>query len=217
MNTDEETADEDFQTVKKKPRKMVPRMVLTPGSNFIDSSPDSRQELSKFQRKVASPGVQRTEDAKKKDASGTFKRKHDIASSILSSSHNNNKHVIGKSLKRPVSVTLHKSTKKQSAYETLFPEIENFEIERTEAMFVLEPVAVSVVVDQEKYRHFMTLLHKCCAEKDQAQSLEINVIRSFFAKAERKTPFNNIEIDACIDKMEYENKVMRSDNTVFII
>merc|ERR1711892_169878 len=86
-----------------------------------------------------------------------------------------------------------------------------------EAMLVVEPVAASVEVDQERYRHFMQLLHKCCAEKNQAQSLEIDVIRSFFAKAERKTPFNNAEIDTCIDKMADENKVMRSDDTVFII
>ena len=81
----------------------------------------------------------------------------------------------------------------------------------------MEPAANPVEVEQERYRHFIQLLHKCCAAKNQAQSLEIDVIRSFFAMVEKKKPFNNVEIDACIDKMAYENKVMRSDDTVFII
>merc|ERR1719470_299702 len=80
------------------------------------------------------------------------------------------------------------------------------------AILEVEPVAPTAEVDQERYRHFMQLLHKCCAEKNQAQSLEIDVIRTFFAKAEKKIPFNNAEIDACIDKMADENKVMRSDD-----
>jgi len=86
-----------------------------------------------------------------------------------------------------------------------------------EAMLTVEPEATPVEVDQERYRHFMQLLHKCCAEKNQAQSLEMDVIRSFFVKVEKKNPFNNAEIDTCIDKMADENKVMRSDDTVFII
>eukprot|EP00092_Neocalanus_flemingeri_P087718 GFUD01110762.1.p1 GENE.GFUD01110762.1~~GFUD01110762.1.p1 ORF type:complete len:437 (-),score=129.25 GFUD01110762.1:1392-2525(-) len=86
-----------------------------------------------------------------------------------------------------------------------------------EAILAVEPAVKAVEVDQERYRHFMQLLHKCCAEKNQAQSLEIEVIRSFFVKVEKKNPFNNAEIDTCIDKMADENKVMRSDDTVFII
>jgi len=61
-----------------------------------------------------------------------------------------------------------------------------------EAVLAVEPVATPVEVDQERYRHFMQLLHKCCAEKNQAQSLEIDVIRTFFAKIEKKNPFNNV-------------------------
>ena len=61
-----------------------------------------------------------------------------------------------------------------------------------EAILEVEPVAPTKEVDQERYRHFMQLLHKCCAEKNQAQSLEIDVIRTFFAKAEKKNPFNNV-------------------------
>ena len=61
-----------------------------------------------------------------------------------------------------------------------------------EAILAVEPAANPVEVEQERYRHFMQLLHKCCAEKNQAQSLEIDVIRSFFAKVEKKKPFNNV-------------------------
>merc|ERR1712142_1431914 len=86
-----------------------------------------------------------------------------------------------------------------------------------EAMLEVEATPSSVEVDQERYKQFMQLLHKCCAEKNQAQSLEIDVIRTFFSKSEKKKPFNNAEIDACIDKMADENKVMRSDDTIFII
>jgi hypothetical protein len=73
-------------------------------------------------------------------------------------------------------------------------------------------------VDQEKrYRHFIEILHKCGVDKNHAQSFEIEVIRSFFGNAEINDPFNNAEIDVCIDKMAFENKVMRSNDTVFII
>jgi len=86
-----------------------------------------------------------------------------------------------------------------------------------EAILAVEKAPTPVEITQERYRHFMQLLHKCCAEKNQAQSLEMELIRAFFAKAEKKTPFTNEEIDTCIDKMADENKVMRSDDTVFII
>jgi len=79
------------------------------------------------------------------------------------------------------------------------------------------PATKVVEVSGERYMRFMELLHKCIAEKNQAESLEMNVIRAFFAKVEKKAPFSNEEIDACIDKMSDDNKVMRSDDTVFII
>jgi len=77
--------------------------------------------------------------------------------------------------------------------------------------------STSVEVSEDRYRQFMQLLHKCVAEKNQAESLEMNVIRAFFTKSGKKSPFSNDEIDACIDKMSDDNKVMRSDDTVFII
>ena len=56
-------------------------------------------------------------------------------------------------------------------------------------------------VDQQRYRDFMRLLHKC---------------RSFCAKLEEKNPFSDKEIDDCIDYMAKENKVMRSGDIVFM-
>ena len=61
-----------------------------------------------------------------------------------------------------------------------------------ETMLEVEPAPTAVEVDQDRYRHFILLLHKCCAEKNHAQSLEITVIRSFFAKSEQKKPFNDV-------------------------
>lgn len=91
--------------------------------------------------------------------------------------------------------------------------------EASDMLSAVTPAAPAKVVEvgEERYRQFMQLLHKCCAEKNQAQSLEMGVIRAFFNKTEKKAPFSDAEIDTCIDKMSDENKVMRSDDTVFII
>ena len=74
-----------------------------------------------------------------------------------------------------------------------------------------------VEIDIIRYRRFMVLLHRCCFEKNQAQSLEIDVVRKFFAEAEKINPFNDWEFDACIKKMEGEKKVMTDQNIVYII
>ena len=77
--------------------------------------------------------------------------------------------------------------------------------------------ADTMKVDQQRYRDFMRLLHKCSAENEQAQSMKIEFLRSFCAKLEEKNPFSNIEIDDCIDYMVNENKVMRGGDIVFMI
>merc|ERR1712098_629778 len=69
---------------------------------------------------------------------------------------------------------------------------------------------------EERYRLFMQLRHKCWAEKNQVQSLEMSVVRTFFVKTEKKSPFSYDEFDACIDKISDENKGMLSDFTVII-
>ena len=86
----------------------------------------------------------------------------------------------------------------------------------------LQPVqdgaqADTMKVDQQRYRDFMRLLHKCSDENERAQSMNIELLRSFCAKLEVKNPFSDKEIDDCIDYMAKENKVMRSGDIVFMI
>merc|ERR1712240_323440 len=80
-----------------------------------------------------------------------------------------------------------------------------------------EPAPVPVNVDETRYKYFMELLNKCVFEKNQATELEMSVIRAYLNKTEKKKPFSEAEIDSCIERMSDENKVMRSDDTVFII
>ena len=62
----------------------------------------------------------------------------------------------------------------------------------------------------KRYREFIKLLHQCCAIHQQA--------KSFFCDTEEKNnPFSDAEIDACIDKMEKEKKVMRDEDTIYIM
>merc|ERR1712059_94678 len=72
--------------------------------------------------------------------------------------------------------------------------------EASEVLSAVTPTAPVKVVEvgEERYRQFMQLLHKCCAEKNQAQPLEMGVIRAFFMKTEKKAPFSDAEIDSCI-------------------
>merc|ERR1719232_2134392 len=84
-------------------------------------------------------------------------------------------------------------------------------------LLVPEPLPTPVAVDEDRYKHFMQLLNKCVFEKNQATELEMSVIKSYLAKVEKKQPFTDAEIDSCIERMSDENKVMRSDDTVFII
>merc|ERR1719228_1248604 len=90
--------------------------------------------------------------------------------------------------------------------------------EEEEESLLVAPAATPVVeVSEKRYKSFMELLFKCFAEKDQAQSLEMDTIKTFFKKEEKKTPFNESEIDSCIEKMADENKVMLADQTLFMI
>ena len=49
-----------------------------------------------------------------------------------------------------------------------------------------------VNVDEDRYKHFMGLLNKCVSEKNQAQELEMSVIRSFLSKNEKKKSFTEV-------------------------
>ena len=43
------------------------------------------------------------------------------------------------------------------------------------------------------------------------------MVRAFLAEAEKKSPFSEAEIDACIEKMSDDNKLMRSEDTIYLI
>ena len=81
----------------------------------------------------------------------------------------------------------------------------------------VKPTGATLEVTKERYLHFIRLLHWCCAERSHSQSVEIDDIRSFFEEREKKKPFVHEELDACIDRMAEENKVMRSEDVVYII
>jgi hypothetical protein len=76
----------------------------------------------------------------------------------------------------------------------------------------------SIKADQERYRHFIRLLHSCCPEEhSKAGSVEVDAIRKHFMNKEKSSPFDSSEIDASIDKMADEKKVMRKGDTVFFL
>ena len=100
--------------------------------------------------------------------------------------------------------------------DDLEEELDEFEFDDVEdqlaadAILAVEPVAAPVEVEQERYRRFIQLLQNFGVDKNREnQSLEIDVIRSLFANMEKNKPFHNAEIDACIDQMADENKVIR--------
>jgi type III secretory pathway component EscV len=81
-----------------------------------------------------------------------------------------------------------------------------------------EKAKEKIQVTEERYKHFMRLLYKCTMEKYQAQSLAIDEIRKFLAKTtEKSQPFTEAELDVLLDKMQDDNKVMRSGDTVYLI
>eukprot|EP00088_Acartia_fossae_P042154 TRINITY_DN4416_c0_g1_i13.p1 TRINITY_DN4416_c0_g1~~TRINITY_DN4416_c0_g1_i13.p1 ORF type:complete len:800 (-),score=269.01 TRINITY_DN4416_c0_g1_i13:315-2714(-) len=72
-------------------------------------------------------------------------------------------------------------------------------------------------ISEQRYKHFKNLLYKLVQEKYQAQSLELDVILKFFEKTEKNQPFSQAEIETILDKMQDENKLMRSGDTIFFI
>jgi len=81
-----------------------------------------------------------------------------------------------------------------------------------------EPSTSSAVnISEARLKHFMALLHRCISDRGNAQELELHVLRAFFDKHEKKTPFSDAEIDACIEKMSDDNKLMRSEDTIYVI
>ena len=75
----------------------------------------------------------------------------------------------------------------------------------------------SIAISEARLKQFMALLLRCIDERNRAESLDLHVVRAFFAKAEKKSPFSEAEIDACIEKMSNDNKLMRSEDTIYVI
>merc|ERR1711874_524398 len=88
---------------------------------------------------------------------------------------------------------------------------------RVEASEEQASTSSAVSISEARLKQFMALLQRCIAEKNMAESLELHVVRAFFAKTKRKSPFSDAEIDACIEKMSDDNKLMRSEDTIFVI
>ena len=79
------------------------------------------------------------------------------------------------------------------------------------------PASPGVNISETRLKQFMALLRRCIDEKNRAESLELHVVRAFFATAEKNSPFSEAEIDACIEKMSDDNKLMRSEDTIYVI
>ena len=66
----------------------------------------------------------------------------------------------------------------------------------------------------------MAILDRCFEKNKRAQSLQLSVVRAYFAiEAELVTPFSDGEMDACIQKMSDDNinKLMRCEDEIFRI
>merc|ERR1712200_45643 len=72
-------------------------------------------------------------------------------------------------------------------------------------------------ISDERYKQFMKLLYALIVAKNQAQSLEMDMIAEYMRTHETRQPFTQSEIEAIIEKMQDDNKVMRSGDTVLII
>ena len=91
-----------------------------------------------------------------------------------------------------------------------------------EALAQKSNTSSAVIITEARLRRFMNLLRKLI-DKKRAEMLfffrivEIQEIRTFFANAETSSPFSEAEIDECVVKMEDDNKLMRSEDTIYVI
>jgi len=74
-----------------------------------------------------------------------------------------------------------------------------------------------VELSEERYKHFMKLLYDLICTKYQAQTLEMEEVLAYMKKHETKKPFSQDEIDTILEKMQDENKIMVSGETIFIV
>ena len=85
-----------------------------------------------------------------------------------------------------------------------------------EALAQKSNTSSAVIITEARLRGFMNLLRNLI-DKKRAEMLEIQEIRTFFANAETSYPFSEAEIDECVVKMEDDNKLMRSEDTIYVI
>ena len=107
----------------------------------------------------------------------------------------------------------------QSKLQQLEPSDANEVLVRSSPKVALKqaPTSPGVNISEARLKQFMALLRRCIDENNRAESLELHVVRAFFATAEKNSPFLEAEIDACIEKMSDDNKLMRSEDTIFVI
>jgi len=94
------------------------------------------------------------------------------------------------------------------------------ELSAAEKDLVAAPSAASAPraeITQERYKQFMAHLARLCMEKHDTYSLEMPQILAYMERHETKAPFSTSEIDSLLEKMQEDNKVMRSGDVVYII
>jgi len=80
-----------------------------------------------------------------------------------------------------------------------------------------QPPHKPVQVTEQRYKHFMKLLYELIQEKYQTQTLEMENVIAFMKKRETESPFSLDEINTILARMEDENKVMKSGETLYIL
>lgn len=95
------------------------------------------------------------------------------------------------------------------------------ELDQDEAEMVSAPPAKpsssAPEITVDRYKHFMKLLYNLVKEKYQTQTLEMSAILTHMKRHETENPFSEDEIDRILEKMQDDNKIMRSGETIFLI
>ena len=62
----------------------------------------------------------------------------------------------------------------------------------------------------------MKLLHKCWDKSGPGtETVDVDVLKRFLSDQEEGDPFDNIEVEMCLEKMVFENKVMIDGSIVY--
>ena len=75
---------------------------------------------------------------------------------------------------------------------------------------------VSQGISKEKYRLFVKLLHKCWDKSGPGtETVDVDILKRFLSDQKESDPFDNNEVDLCLDQMVFENKVMIDGSIVY--